>query len=326
MSSPAPSSRSSQHDRQRKAALLATRGAPGRARLARVRVPRVDRLVRVHLAPRRPRRRSFVRPPATLRGRRGRRFDGMPRARLPRRPGCVRAGRVRALPSRRKDHARRPPRVLRRRAGRRARGRAPPHARRRRGACPGRRSRRVPLYVWATAGLRAIDEDAQTNLWNAVARVARDRTPFFVADKHLDPHRAHFRVHRGRRGGLLRVVGGESPLRSEPARRRRRRTSRRRRRVGRARRRRWLRADRRPRRDALAASAFRKKAPADVSIASLRDAVYVKSYLGYGATRVESRVKSEIAAAAKSRGDAVATYPCGFLGREEPRVTDDGRR
>ena len=35
---------------------------------------------------------------------------------------------------------------------------------------------RVPLYVWATAGLRAIDEDAQTNLWNAVARVARDRT------------------------------------------------------------------------------------------------------------------------------------------------------
>ena len=81
-----------------------------------------------------------------------------------------------------------------------------------------------------------------------------------------------------------------------------------------------------PRRDALAASAFRKKAPADVSIASLRDAVYVKSYLGYGATRVESRVKSEIAAAAKSRGDAVATYPCGFLGREEPLVTDDGRR
>ena len=55
-----------------------------------------------------------------------------------------------------------------------------------------------------------------------------------------------------------------------------------------------------------------EKAPADVSIASLRDAVYVKSYLGYGATRVESRVKSEIAAAAKSRGDAVATYPCGF--------------
>ena len=183
---------------------------------------------------------------------------------------------------------------------------------------------RVPLYVWATAGLRAIDEDAQTNLWNAVARVARDRTPFFVADKHPDPHRAHFRTIEGEEEGFfawlavnrlsgvnlrdvaagepaavaaalgaLDVGGGSAQIVA-------------------------------PRRDALAASAFRKKAPADVSIASLRDAVYVKSYLGYGATRVESRVKSEIAAAAKSRGDAVATYPCGFLGREEPLVTDDG--
>ena len=62
---------------------------------------------------------------------------------------------------------------------------------------------RVPLYVWATAGLRAIDEDAQTNLWNAVARVARDRTPFFVADKHPDPHRAHFRTIEGEEEGFF---------------------------------------------------------------------------------------------------------------------------
>ena len=183
---------------------------------------------------------------------------------------------------------------------------------------------RVPLYVWATAGLRAIDDDAQTTLWNAVARLAREKTPFLVADQHPDPHRAHFRTIEGEEEGFfawlavnrlsgvnLRAVAAGEPAAVAAA-------------LGAldvgggsaqivA-----------PRRDALAALASRRKPSADASIASLRDAVYVKSYLGYGATRVESRVKSEIAAAAKSRGDSVATYPCGFLGREEPLVTDDG--
>ena len=177
---------------------------------------------------------------------------------------------------------------------------------------------RVPLYVWATAGLRAIDADAQTTLWNAVARLAREKTPFLVADHHPDPHRAHFRTIEGEEEGFfawlavnrlsgvnLRAVAAGEPAAVAAA-------------LGAldvgggsaqivA-----------PRRDALAALASRRKPSADVSIASLRDAVYVKSYLGYGATRVESRLKSEIAAAARSRGDATATYPCGFLGREEP--------
>ncbi|EEH57231.1 uncharacterized protein MICPUCDRAFT_57898 [Micromonas pusilla CCMP1545] len=196
---------------------------------------------------------------------------------------------------------------------------------------PARDRSRTPLYVWATAGLRVLSEVEQDELWASVDAIARAKTPFKIAEKgdgseddRIPSSSAHFKTIEGTDegfyawlaanylagvdltrvglgeplpatigaldvgGGSAQIVGfsggGGAGASGAGA-------------------------------NATAAAAAAAASPR--SLAELKRGVYVKSYLGYGASQLEKKMWRELALEAKSGGANAADNPCGFRGRNE---------
>ena len=184
----------------------------------------------------------------------------------------------------------------------------------------------TPVYVWATAGARALSDAQQSQLWGAVTEAVRERTDFLLPAAGSASEASHFRTIDGAEEGyfawlaanyvkgvdMTRVGSDDAPLERET--------------VG-----------------ALdvgggsaqivalmehldagtdevtAPGSERRVAAADLD--ALAESVYVKSYLGVGAARAEARARREAAAAAKTEGRVEAPFPCGFKGHTQ---TTDG--
>jgi len=181
---------------------------------------------------------------------------------------------------------------------------------------------RVPLYVWATAGMRILTEKEQKELWRSVASVARKSTPRFAIGREED----HFKTIDGEDEGfyawlaanyLVGVdvtsigadVDGFGGLTEEERNRLFR----------------GMNNARKPLEESvgaidvgggsaqvvtLSASGFMRKTKKITSMEQLRKAVRVKSYLGYGANHMEKRWREALAERGEKRD------PCGFIGYE----------
>ena len=174
----------------------------------------------------------------------------------------------------------------------------------------------TPVYVWATAGARALSDAQQSQLWRVVTQAVRARTDFFLPAPGSKSEANHFRTIAGAEEGyfawlaanyvvgvdMTRVGSDDAPLETET--------------VGAL--------------DvgggsaqfvALMASKHaeepevetRKKIAA-ASLDALAESVYVRSYLGVGAAHAEARARKEAAAAAKANGASEASFACGFKG------------
>ena len=181
---------------------------------------------------------------------------------------------------------------------------------------------RVPLYVWATAGMRILTEKEQKELWRSVASVARKATPRFAIGREEE----HFKTIDGEDEGfyawlaanyLVGVdvtsigadVDGFGGLTEEERNRLFREMN----------------NARKPLEESvgaidvgggsaqvvtLSASGFMRKTKKITSMEQLRKAVRVKSYLGYGANHMEKRWREALAERGEKRD------PCGFIGYE----------
>ncbi|CAL6391037.1 unnamed protein product [Bathycoccus prasinos] len=181
---------------------------------------------------------------------------------------------------------------------------------------------RVPLYVWATAGMRILTEKEQKELWRSVASVARKATPRFAIGREEE----HFKTIDGEDEGfyawlaanyLVGVdvtsigadVDGFGGLTEEERNRLFREMN----------------NARKPLEESvgaidvgggsaqvvtLSASGFMRKTKKITSMEQLRKAVRVKSYLGYGANHMEKRWREALAERGEKRN------PCGFIGYE----------
>jgi hypothetical protein len=183
----------------------------------------------------------------------------------------------------------------------------------------------TPVYVWATAGARALSDAQQTQLWGAVTEAVRKRTDFLLPAAGSASEASHFRTIDGEEEGyfawlaanyvkgvdMTRVGSDDAPLERET--------------VGAldvgggsaqivA-----LMAADTDVDEVTAPGSERRVAAADLD--ALAESVYVKSYLGVGAARAETRARQEAAAAAKTEGRVEAPFPCGFKGHTQ---TTDG--
>ena len=181
---------------------------------------------------------------------------------------------------------------------------------------------RVPLYVWATAGMRILTEKEQKELWRSVASVARKATPRFAIGREEE----HFKTIDGEDEGfyawlaanyLVGVdvtsigadVDGFGGLTEEERNRLFREMN----------------NARKPLEESvgaidvgggsaqvvtLSATGFMRKTKKITSMEQLRKAVRVKSYLGYGANHMEKRWREALAERGEKRD------PCGFIGYE----------
>lgn len=153
----------------------------------------------------------------------------------------------------------------------------------------------TPLYVWATAGLRVLPLAQRRRLLETVALAAEKRTPFRVA-----PHAEHVRVIGGDEEGFfgwlaanhlsgvpVTAIGAGRPIGGT---------------VGAL--------------DAGGGSVQVVALPPRVhhvtSLHALKSHIYVRSYLGYGASQLETRLKDSLAASAAA--GANLHYPCAFPG------------
>lgn len=173
---------------------------------------------------------------------------------------------------------------------------------------PPRHRPETPLYVWATAGMRVVSDADQDRLWDAVARVVRQHTPFLLSTGNRAAAK-HFRTIAGEEEGFfawlaanylsgvdLTRVGLGDPLPET---------------IGAL--------------DVGGGSAQIVALPTSAywsdkavhSLAALKDLVYVRSYLGYGASHMEKRMLKEKAAAAIDGGRRAAENACGFVGKTE---------
>ena len=185
----------------------------------------------------------------------------------------------------------------------------------------------TPVYVWATAGARALSDAQQTQLWGAVTEAVRERTDFLLPAAGSASEASHFRTIDGEEEGyfawlaanyvkgvdMTRVGSDDAPLERET--------------VG------ALdvgggsaqivalmeHLDAGTGTDVTAPGSERRVAAADLD--ALAESVYVKSYLGVGAARAEARARREAAASAKTEGRVEAPFPCGFKGHTQ---TTDG--
>ena len=181
----------------------------------------------------------------------------------------------------------------------------------------------TPVYVWATAGARALSDERQSQLWRVVTEAVRSRTDFLLPAAGSASEASHFRTIAGAEEGyfawlaanyvkgvdMTRVGSDDAPLETET--------------VG-----------------ALdvgggsaqlvalasadAADGSAKQTERRVAAASLdalAERVYAKSYLGVGAAHAEARARRDAAAAAKAAGLTEASFPCGFKGHTQ---TTDG--
>jgi len=180
---------------------------------------------------------------------------------------------------------------------------------------------RVPLYVWATAGMRILTEKEQRELWRSVASVVRTKMPRFAIGREEE----HFKTIDGEDEGfyawlaanyLVGVdvtsigadVDGFGGLQEEERDRLLREMN-----------------ARKPLEQSvgaidvgggsaqvvtLSASGYMKKTKNISSMGQLRKAVRVKSYLGYGANHMEKRWREALAKRGETRD------PCGFIGYE----------
>jgi hypothetical protein len=177
----------------------------------------------------------------------------------------------------------------------------------------------TPVYVWATAGARALSDAQQLQLWTTVTEVVRSRTDFALPTEGSASEKNHFRTVSGTEEGyfawlaanvvsgvdLTRVGSDDAPDESET--------------VG-----------------ALdvgggsaqfvallstsGASGYGPKRIRASSLDDLASGVYVKSYSGVGAAHAENRARKEAAAVAQSNGTYETTFACGFKG--EVKETD----
>ena len=183
----------------------------------------------------------------------------------------------------------------------------------------------TPVYVWATAGARALSDAQQTQLWGAVTEAVRKRTDFLLPAAGSASEASHFRTIDGEEEGyfawlaanyvkgvdMTRVGSDDAPLERET--------------VGAldvgggsAQIVALMAADTNVD-EVTAPGSERRVAAADLD--ALAESVYVKSYLGVGAARAETRARQEAAAAAKTEGRVEAPFPCGFKGHTQ---TTDG--
>ena len=184
----------------------------------------------------------------------------------------------------------------------------------------------TPVYVWATAGARALSDAQQTTLWGAVTEAVRERTDFLLPAAGSASEASHFRTIDGEEEGyfawlaanyvkgvdMTRVGSDDAPLERET--------------VGAldvgggsAQIVALMAADEVHVDEVTAPGSERRVAAADLD--ALAESVYVKSYLGVGAARAETRARREAAAAAKTEGRVEAPFPCGFKGHTQ---TTDG--
>ena len=180
----------------------------------------------------------------------------------------------------------------------------------------------TPVYVWATAGARALSDEQQRQLWRVVTEAVRTRADFFLPAAGSASEAGHFRTIAGAEEGyfawlaanyvkgvdMTRVGSDDAPLESET--------------VG-----------------ALdvgggsaqfvalesadfgSAGASSERRVAAVSLDALAESVYARSYPGVGAAHAEARARRDAAAAAKAQGLSETTFACGFKGHEQ---TTDG--
>ena len=171
----------------------------------------------------------------------------------------------------------------------------------------------TPVYVWATAGARALSDAQQSQLWSVVTQAVRKRTDFFLPAPGSKSEANHFRTIAGAEEGyfawlaanyvvgvdMTRVGSDDAPLETET--------------VGAL--------------DvgggsaqfvALMASEMEtEKRIAAASLDALAESVYVRSYLGVGAAHAELRARKEAASKAKANGSSEASFACGFKGHKQ---------
>lgn len=178
----------------------------------------------------------------------------------------------------------------------------------------------TPVYVWATAGARALSETQQQTLWSTVTNVVRTQTQFKLpntADSFQSSEENHFRTIAGEEEGFfawlaanyvsgvdVTAVGTSDAPRSEET-------------VGAL--------------DVGGGSAQivsllaqgnggqsgNENSIGSSSLDELAKNVYVKSYLGVGAAHAERRARTEAAADALKNYKKETTFPCGFKGEVE---------
>lgn len=189
-----------------------------------------------------------------------------------------------------------------------------------------RKKTRVPLYVWATAGMRILTDKEQIELWRSVASVVQKSMPRFA----IGVEKEHFKTIDGEDEGfyawlaanyLVGVdvtsigadVDGFGGLPEEERDRLLRETT-----------------ARKPLEESvgaidvgggsaqvvtLSASGFTKKRKIS-SMGQLRKAVRVKSYLGYGANHMEKRWREALGMRGEKKD------PCSFVGYEVKTSSD----
>ena len=187
-----------------------------------------------------------------------------------------------------------------------------------------RRNDKVPLYVWATAGMRVLSENEQREVWSAVSELVRDELPRFAIGDEAE----HFKTIDGEDEGFyawlaanylvgvdVTSIGSENNndnnnLLVEKASQ--------------------FDEIRKPLDKAIGAidvgggsaqvvtMSGRTNPRSIKTMQQLRKAVRVKSYLGYGANHMEKRWRNELA----NRGET--SDPCGFVGYEAiPEMKSD---
>jgi hypothetical protein len=174
--------------------------------------------------------------------------------------------------------------------------------------------KKTPVYVWATAGARALAETQQQLLWQTVTDVVRSETQFLLPPKQSLAEQNHFRTILGEEEGFfawlaanyvsgvdVTTIGGTgTPLATQT--------------VGAL--------------DVGGGSAqivsLRTIGNGDgngsgngnmisaTSLDELAERVYVRSYLGVGAAHAERRLRKETSAAALTQGKKEVSFPCGF--------------
>jgi apyrase len=178
----------------------------------------------------------------------------------------------------------------------------------------------TPVYVWATAGARALSDAQQSQLWSVVTQAVRKRTDFFLPAPGSKSEANHFRTIAGAEEGyfawlaanyvvgvdMTRVGSDDAPFETET--------------VGAL--------------DVGGGSAQfvalmaedkhaeepemeTEKRIAAASLDALAESVYVRSYLGVGAAHAELRARKEAASKATANGLSEASFACGFKGHKQ---------
>jgi hypothetical protein len=262
-----------------------------------------------------------VRRPSSLRGGGGRGEHGVSRARLPRLGPGASASAFSLEPAGARVKLETAAGVLGGRVRGPSRGGGRAHARRSRVARPAADVADTPVYVWATAGARALSDAQQTQLWGAVTEAVRKRTDFLLPAAGSESEANHFRTIAGAEEGyfawlaanyvvgvdMTRVGSDDAPFETET--------------VGAL--------------DVGGGSAQfvalmaedKHASPepemetetriAAASLDALAESVYVRSYLGVGAAHAELRARKEAASKAKANGLSEASFACGFKGHKQ---------